>query len=106
MLSLMTADSLPCVGDTLYSGAHGSRSFDADQPMTIATAGWLASMTKLMTSVATLHAVQNGLVGLDDDVREILSQLKNKEILVAFNKDTGESRFEPVTESITLRYAS
>lgn len=90
-------------GNTIYSGAHGRRSFNSDEPMTISTPGWMASTTKLMTAVAVLHMVQEGLVGLDDDVADILPELRRKEVLVAYDGETKNAEFVPLKENITLR---
>jgi predicted transcriptional regulator len=72
--------------------------------MTTQTGGWLASMTKMITSVAAMIAVEKGLVSLDEDVRQILPELRQKEVLVTFDKDTKIGKYVPVTEQITLRY--
>ncbi|KAJ5689992.1 hypothetical protein N7462_004384 [Penicillium macrosclerotiorum] len=90
-------------GNTIYSGSHGRRTFDSDEPMTLATPGWLASMTKLMTAVAVLHTVQRGLVTLDEDVADILPELRDKELLTSYNPATKCAKFEPLAEKITLR---
>lgn len=64
----------------------------------------MASMSKVMTSVAAMIAVEKGLVGLDDDVAKILPELHEKRILLAFDNNTNTGQFEPVREVITLRY--
>ncbi|KAH8655893.1 beta-lactamase/transpeptidase-like protein [Xylariales sp. PMI_506] len=89
--------------DTIYSGAYGRRAFNGDEPMTTSTGGWVASMSKLMTAVATLRAVELGLVGLDDDIAEILPEIREKELLVLYDQDTNATRFEPLAGKVTLR---
>jgi len=61
-------------------------------------------MSKLMTSVATLHAVQDGLVGLDDDVAQILPELKDREVMASYDPTTKLAVFERLKGKITLRY--
>ncbi|KAF4629731.1 hypothetical protein G7Y89_g8411 [Cudoniella acicularis] len=90
-------------GNRIYSGTHGRRSFNSDEPMSLSTGGWLASMTKLMTSTAAMLAVQQGLVGLDDDVATILPELREKEIWVSFDEETKVPTTEPIQGKITLR---
>ncbi|EMD67046.1 hypothetical protein COCSADRAFT_187889 [Bipolaris sorokiniana ND90Pr] len=90
-------------GNTIYSGAHGRRSFNSDEPMTISTSGWLASTTKLMTAVAALRLVQENLVGLDADVADILPELREKEILISYDSTTKNATFVPRKKKITLR---
>lgn len=92
------------VGDTIYSGAHGSQNFSKTEPMAIDTAGFIASMTKLMTSVATMQIIEKGLVGLDDDLGAIVPELGNREILVSFDEATKTPTFEKPTNPITLRF--
>ena len=53
-------------------------------------------------------AVDQGLIGLDDNVREIVPELKNVKLLVGFeesNKTPREPILKDVTEPISLRYA-
>jgi len=64
----------------------------------------MASMTKLMTSVAAVHAVQEGLVGLDDDLGDVLPELRQQEVLTSYNQDMKRAEFEPLKSKITLRY--
>lgn len=71
--------------------------------MTIRTTGWLASMSKLVTSVAAVHAVDQGLIGLDDDVLEILPELHDHEVLLSFDVAVGCSDMESLKAPITLR---
>lgn len=55
-------------------------------------------------SVATLHAVQEGLIGLDDDVAQILPELQDKEVMTSYDPKTKLAAFEPLKSKITLRY--
>lgn len=41
-------------------------------------------MTKIVTAVAVMVAIEKGLVGLDDDVGAILPELAEPEIIVGF----------------------
>lgn len=71
--------------------------------MTVQTGGWVASMTKLMTAVATMSAVDQGLVGLGDDVTQILPELRKKLILTSYDEGTKTARYAPLERPITLR---
>lgn len=55
--------------------------------MTADTLTWIASETKLATSVSVLQLVEKGLIGLDDDVLEVLPQIKEFKVLVGFEED-------------------
>lgn len=67
---------------------------------------WYASCTKLITSIAAMQCVERGLLKLDDDVSEILPELKGLQILTGFEEDADEND-KPVlvdnVKPITLR---
>jgi CubicO group peptidase (beta-lactamase class C family) len=92
------------IAKILYSGAHGWRNHAKDVPMTLATAGWMASMTKLMTSIAVLQIIEKGLVGLDDNLAEVIPDLR-AEVLVGFDEPTAAPVTRKSHNKITLRYA-
>lgn len=126
---------LSCIGNDLYRRSFGSRTVDRskDEPLTPDTLSWIASQTKLTASVSVLQLVEKGLVGLDDDVREIIPELKEQKVLLGFEGDgeakagdnvdmgaiikggagdhteaekpIGKPIFEDVKGKITLRYA-
>jgi CubicO group peptidase (beta-lactamase class C family) len=58
----------------------------------------LASQTKLLTAIAALKVVEQGLIGLDDDVCPHLPELAQAPIITAF-KDSPvfEKRKNPIT---------
>lgn len=64
----------------------------------------LASMTKLLTSIAALQLVEAGLIKLDDDVSKILPEVGQQKILKGFDGDSPilEDRKNP----LTLRHVS
>ncbi|OAP58562.1 hypothetical protein AYL99_07652 [Fonsecaea erecta] len=74
-------------GNTLYRGSSGSRTVDRSDPLTPDTLTWIASQTKLVTSVAVMQIVEKGLIGLDDDVRDVLPVLKDLKVIVGFEGD-------------------
>lgn len=47
-------------------------------------------MTKLVTSVAVMQLVEKGVVTLDEDIREIVPELRHIDVLVGF-KDADSS---------------
>jgi CubicO group peptidase (beta-lactamase class C family) len=60
-------------------------------------------MSKMVTSVAAMHAVDQGLVGLDDDLAEVLPELRDQEVLLSFDSATGVADIKNVKGPITLR---
>ncbi|KAL9582707.1 MAG: hypothetical protein Q9203_005378 [Teloschistes exilis] len=63
---------------------------------------WIASCTKLMTSIAVLQLVERDQVGLDNEVSSILPELANPEILTDF--EDGKPQYANAKNKITLRH--
>ena len=96
------------IGDTLYSKAYGSRTLNPkSEPLSMDTPIWTASLTKLITTLACMIAVDQGLIGLDDNVRKIVPELRDVKLLVGFEGSDNKPRkpiLKDVTEPISLRY--
>ena len=96
------------VGDTLYSKAYGFRALDPEsEPLRPDTPIWTSSLTKLITTLACLIGVDQGLIGLDDNVREIIPELRTVKLLVGFEDSDKQPRkpiLKDVNQPITLRY--
>jgi len=72
--------------------------------VTVDSVYWLASLSKLSTAVAGLIAVDQGLVSLDANVRDIVPELADLEVLEGFDDDDeGKPRLRKCTAPITLR---
>lgn len=63
---------------------------------------WIASCTKLMTTIAVMQCVERGLITLDEDISRVLPEWKDPEILVGFN-DAGEPILKKAKNKLTLR---
>jgi CubicO group peptidase (beta-lactamase class C family) len=87
-----------------YSQVFGKRQVAPleELPMTRDTVFLIASMSKLVTTVAALQLVERGLVGLDDDVSARLPALARQDVLRGFAPD-GTPQTEPRAGPITLR---
>ncbi len=88
-----------------YSAAFGTWKVDSDSPpVTTDTVMWIASCTKLVTTISALQCVERGLFSLDDpnDVERLLPEWNNPNILTGFEKD-GQATLQPAQEKITLR---
>ena len=59
-------------------------------------------MTKLITSVAALQIVDQGHIGLDDDVGSVIPDLKGLDILEGFDEN-GLPKISKQTIPVTLR---
>ncbi|KAE8155268.1 beta-lactamase/transpeptidase-like protein [Aspergillus avenaceus] len=64
---------------------------------------WIASCTKLLTSIAVLQNVDKGLLQLDKDISSILPEWKAPMILKGFS-NSDEPILKPAKNCITLRH--
>ncbi len=85
------------------SGALGLRQLGGDVAMTDNTIGWLASMTKLLTSTAAMQLVEQGKLALTDSVETLLPELPPRQVLAGLEAD-GSARLRPVQGPITLHH--
>jgi len=90
-------------GGVLYQGAAGRRDITKPDPMTVDTVFWIASMTKAIVSAAAMQMVEQGKVGLDQDLGGILPELANRPVLEGWDAD-GKPRLRPARTAITLRH--
>lgn len=67
------------------------------------TVFWLGSQSKLLCTVAALQAVEEGLIGLDDDISEILPDLAALEVLDGGKDANGVPTTKRRKNKITLR---
>jgi CubicO group peptidase (beta-lactamase class C family) len=86
----------------LHTAAQGSRDISESEKVSVDSVYWIASLTKLSTAVATLMAVERGLVTLDENVRNIVPELADIDILDGFDKDR-KPRLRKCNSPITLR---
>jgi len=92
-------------GKTLYANAAGVLNFDPNSPpFTLESVCYVASLTKLATSISVLQIVEKGLIGLDDDVGSLIPELAvgEKDILKGISDD-GTPILAKTTKPITLR---
>ncbi|KAI0425523.1 beta-lactamase/transpeptidase-like protein [Xylaria sp. FL1042] len=88
----------------LYTGTAGRLDFDPSSPAYNADSiSWLASMSKLATAVSLLQLVEQGVIGLDDDVRDKLPELAALPVLRGW-EDDERPILEAHGRAITLRH--
>jgi CubicO group peptidase (beta-lactamase class C family) len=63
----------------------------------------IASMTKALTSVAAMQLVEQGRLGLDDDVGAVLPDLASTQVLTGFDA-SGAPSLRPAAGPVTLRH--
>lgn len=85
-----------------YTRAAGRRDAGDATPMTVDTIFWIASMTKLVTTVAVMQQVEAGALDLDAPVAPLLPELANPAVLTGFDA-AGTPVLRPARNAITLR---
>ena len=86
----------------IYEGAIGSRGVGADTPMSGDTIFRIASMVKLLTSVAAMQLVERGKLRLDETAGNIDPMLAAPRILTGFD-DKGAPQLREARQHLTLR---
>jgi CubicO group peptidase (beta-lactamase class C family) len=104
----IVSGDLPCAlagvanaDGTLYMGAAGLRSLDDSQAMTTDTIFAIASMTKAITTVATLQLVEQGQIDLDTPITAYLPDLEYLKVLDGFDDDGKPMLSSPKTSPTT-----
>lgn len=86
----------------VYQGAFGARNIAAATPMSPDTIFRIASMVKLLTSVAALQLVERGKLKLDEPAANIDPTLAAPQVLAGFDAK-GVPQLRPAQQPITLR---
>jgi len=98
VVALATNDKGP-----IYTGAFGVRSLaQSQQPMTVDSVFWIASMTKAVTTTAAMQMVEQGKLKLDQPASEILPELASPQVLEGFDP-AGTPQLRPARRPVTLR---
>ncbi|KAI1408331.1 beta-lactamase/transpeptidase-like protein [Hypoxylon sp. FL1857] len=92
-------------GNILYSKSFGKASLKegTNRPFTDSTVASIASMTKLMTSIAVLQCVEDGTLNLDADIKPLLPEIGKYGIITGFDDAKNSAIFAENTTPITLR---
>lgn len=87
----------------IYQGALGVRAKGAPAAMSTDTVFAIASMTKLLTSVAAMQLVERGKLTLDEPAARIDATLDAPQVLDGFDAK-GVPQLRPARKPITLRH--
>ena len=87
----------------VYQGAFGKRELGKDPDMSLDTVVWIASMTKAITSVAAMQFVEQGRIGLDEPLADLLPELGSVQVLEGFDA-SGAPQLRPPRRPISLRH--
>jgi CubicO group peptidase (beta-lactamase class C family) len=97
-----------CAADTegrfIYDQALGERTLLSGdkRPQQLDDVLFLASATKLITTIAALQCVEDGLLTLDGDLASIAPELASKQVITGFSDDGKTPVLEPPIHPITL----
>ncbi len=89
--------------EVIYQGAFGKRDLSKDDPMTLDSVFWIASMTKAITTAAAMQLVEQGKLSLDAPIGKVLPDLASPQVLEGFDA-AGEPKLRPAKNPITLRH--
>ena len=78
----------------MYEGAFGMRDLAKGPAMTLDTVFRIASMTKAVTSVATMQLVEQGKLRLEEPIDSVLPELASPQVLEGFDA-SGAPRLRP-----------
>jgi CubicO group peptidase (beta-lactamase class C family) len=87
----------------MYEGAFGMRDLAKGPAMTLDTVFRIASMTKAVTSVATMQLVEQGKLRLEEPIDSVLPELASPQVLQGFDA-SGAPLLRPARQPITLRH--
>jgi CubicO group peptidase (beta-lactamase class C family) len=89
-----------------YSKAFGKTSMRPGhaKPFQLDTIMWIASFTKLMTSICTMQLVEQGHVTLDESIYKHIPELESLPLITSIDENTGKPVEEKNTTPITLRH--
>ncbi|KAF5862166.1 hypothetical protein ETB97_012063 [Aspergillus alliaceus] len=70
-------------GHEYFAHASGKRGYGSSEPMTVQSVFWIASCTKMITGIACMQLVEQGLLTLDDStqVEGLCPELKEVQVL-------------------------
>lgn len=86
----------------LSVAAAGETQAGSDRPMTADTVLWIASMSKLVVSVAALQLVEEGTLDLDAPLADTLPELRELQVLEGYD-ESGSPRLRSAREPVTAR---
>src|SRR5262249_17300509 len=88
----------------LFIGAAGQRDVAGHAPLPTDAIFRIASMTKPVTSLATMMLVEEGRIGLDDPLAKILPEFERARVLTSLNDATGAFETRAPARPITIRH--
>ncbi len=87
----------------IASAASGLSDPCTNRAMSLDNIFQIASMTKIVTSVAAMQLVERDLLSLDEPIDEILPELANPNVIAGIDED-GRVQLKPAQSAITLKH--
>ena len=87
----------------IYEAAYGKRDLAGPAGVTQDSVFWLLSMTKAITATACMQLVEQGELGLDQPMSQVLPQLAAPMVLEGFDA-SGRPKLRLAKRAITLRH--
>jgi len=87
----------------VYQGAFGRRFIDKPDPITFDSVFRIASMTKAVTGTAAMQLVEQGRIGLDQPMGDILPVVQQVKVLEGFDANNSP-RLRAPKSPVTLRH--
>ena len=87
----------------LYEGAFGKKDVGNDIDVQLDSIFNMASMTKPITSVATMMLLEEGAFELDDPVSTYLLDMADRVVVTSIDESAGTYETEPTESDITIR---
>lgn len=93
-------------GKTLIEHASGTKSIDSKDPVDMDTTFWIASMTKIVTTIALLQLVEQGKLALDDpeQIKKYAPEIGKKKVFA--DGVTPAEQQNPVTLRMLLAHTA
>lgn len=88
----------------LYQGAFGVADVSTGRPLKTDALFRIASMTKLVTTVALMQLIEQDRIGLDDPAEKYLPELAGLKVIESFDAKTGDYRLRPPARPPTVRH--
>jgi CubicO group peptidase (beta-lactamase class C family) len=92
-------------GSFNYAKSFGSTSMKSEnaKPLDLNTVMWVASCTKLMTSICAMQLVERGQLSLDDPVYKHIPELEPRTVITSIDAE-GKPTEQKHTKAMTLRH--
>ncbi|MDA1184779.1 MAG: serine hydrolase [Acidobacteria bacterium] len=87
----------------VYAGAFGKKDVANDIDVQLNSIFNMASMTKPITSVATMMLFEEGAFALDDPVSTYLPDMADRDVVTSIDESAGTFETEPAASDITIR---